>query len=63
MVRPIPRRELKKSATFPEPQQTEERRPDGVERNVPIESVHGFRMCDRMHPDYYALRYFIGHTQ
>lgn len=51
---PIPRRELKKSNLPAEPQQTEERRLT-VERNVPIESLYmAFRMCDRMHPDYYA---------
>ena len=51
---PIPRRELKKRNLPAEPQQTEERRLT-VERNVPIESLYmAFRMCDRMHPDYYA---------
>lgn len=51
---PIPRRELKKPNLPAEPQQTEERRLT-VERNVPIESLYmAFRMCDRMHPDYYA---------
>ncbi len=51
---PIPRRELKKRNLPAEPQQTEERRLT-VERNVPIESLYMvFRMCDRMHPDYYA---------
>ncbi len=50
----IPRRELKKRNLPAEPQQTEERRLT-VERNVPIESLYmAFRMCDRMHPDYYA---------
>ena len=50
----IPRRELKKRNLPAEPQQTEERRLT-VERNVPIESLYmSFRMCDRMHPDYYA---------
>ena len=51
---PIPRRELKKRNLPAEPHQTEERRLT-VERNVPIESLYmAFRMCDRMHPDYYA---------
>ena len=51
---PIPRRELIKRNLPAEPQQTEERRLT-VERNVPIESLYmAFRMCDRMHPDYYA---------
>ena len=50
----IPRRELKKRNLPAEPQQTEERRLT-VERNVPIESLYmAFRMCDRMHPDYYG---------
>jgi predicted Zn-dependent peptidase len=40
-----------------EPQQDRRRRLT-VERKVPIESLYmAFRMCDRMHPDYYALRY------
>ena len=51
---PIPRRELKMGNLPGAPQQTEERRLT-VERNVPIESLYmAFRMCDRMHPDYYA---------
>ncbi|KAA6350121.1 putative zinc protease [termite gut metagenome] len=51
----IPRREIQKRNIPQEPQQTEERRLT-VERNVPLDSLYmAFRMCHRLHPDYYAF--------
>lgn len=52
---PIPSRDIKERNIPQEPVQTEERRLV-VERNVPIDMLYmAYRMCDRVHPDYYAF--------
>lgn len=51
----IPSREIPERNIAMEPAQTEERR-KVVERNVPVEALYmAFRMCGRVHPDYYVF--------